>query len=163
MEGQELAFKKLYTQFGNGLFNVCIRMTGDRMSAEDIVQESFLKAFGSLHQLKDKASFGGWLRRIAINLCLEEIKSRKAFVWSIDEMIEPGPSDDWVSEIDFPSLHYAIKKLPDGCRQIFLLYTSESYSHKEIAAILGISESTSKSQYQRAKTLLKRELKRNDG
>lgn len=163
MEGHEFAFKELYTQFGNGLFNVCIRMTGNRMSAEDIVQESFLKAFASLQQLKDKASFGSWLRRIAINLCLQEIKSKKALAWPVDEVIEPGSPDDWISEIDFPSLHHAIKNLPDGCRQIFLLYTSESYTHKEIARILGISESTSKSQYQRAKTLLKRELKRNDG
>ena len=163
MEGQEFAFKELFTQFGNGLFNVCIRMTGDRMAAEDIVQESFLKAFASLQQLKDKASFGSWLRRIAINLCLQEIKSKKELFWPFDEVIEPGSPDDWVSDIDLPSLHHAIKNLPDGCRQIFLLYTSESYTHKEIAVMLGISESTSKSQYQRAKTLLKKELKRNDG
>ena len=163
MEGQATAFKELYNQFANTLFNVCIRLLADRMAAEDIVQESFLKAFGSLDQLKEKGSFGGWLRKIAINLCLQEIRSRKIPTLPIGEWFDTNDLDESINDADFPSVHQAIKNLPNGCREVFLLYTSESLTHKEVAKMLGISESTSKSQYQRAKALLVKELKRING
>jgi RNA polymerase sigma-70 factor (ECF subfamily) len=139
-------------------------MIGDRQEAEDIIQESFLKAFEGLHRLKDTERFGGWLRQIIINTCIDRIKKKIDFsqLSAGFDLIDEDNSDRF-SEVDFTALHYAIKRLPDGCRQIFLLYVSEDYSHKQIASLLKISESTSKSQYARAKKLLKEQLSKGNG
>ncbi|MEJ7671750.1 MAG: sigma-70 family RNA polymerase sigma factor [Chitinophagaceae bacterium] len=150
IEGHQYAFKALYNQFSNAMFNICIRMTADRQESEDITQEAFFLAFQKLNQLKEKKAFAGWLRRIVITICLQRIKSKINFEqFSSDHEVE-DEGIEWV-EFDIDKLYGAIKYLPEGCRQIFLLYVTEDYSHKEIAKSLNISESTSKSQYARAK------------
>lgn len=131
-------------------------MAGNRSDAEDILQEAFIIAFKSLHQLKDEVLFGGWLRRIVVNECIRY--SKKSFYWQDwDEADHEHRTDDaveWWQEIDMTIIHQQIKALPDGCRQIFNLYVLEDYSHKQIADNLGVSEGTSKSQYSRAKQLI---------
>lgn len=161
IEGKNFAFKELYDAFVNPMFNIALRMTGQREEAEDIVQESFQKAFGNLKSLKDKKMFGAWLRKIVVNASILRTKNKILYQDLTLHSDQSKENDDWFTEIDFERLHYAIKELPEGCRQIFVLYVSEDYSHKEIAALLSISESTSKSQYQRAKTLLKKQLRPN--
>ncbi len=157
IEGHQYAFKALYNQFSNAMFNICIRMTADRQESEDITQEAFFLAFQKLNQLKEKKAFAGWLRRIVITICLQRIKSKINFEqFSSDHEVE-DEGIEWV-EFDIDKLYGAIKYLPEGCRQIFLLYVTEDYSHKEIAKSLNISESTSKSQYARAKKLLRNQL-----
>ncbi len=135
-------------------------MTGNRADAEDILQESFILAFKNLRQLKQALLFGGWLKRIVLNECIRF--SKRSFYWddwedehneiSDDEMIE------WWKMIGVELLHKEIKNLPEGCRQVFVLYAQEDFTHKEVADNLGISESTSKSQYQRARQLLKERI-----
>lgn len=158
--GNELAKGMLYRQYATAMFNICIRMTGDRNTAEDILQEGFILAFKNINQVKNEASFAGWLKRIIINECIRY--SKKTFKWDEladhqDQTYNPAETT-WFDQIDLKKIHEEIKNLPDGCRQVFNLYVLEDYHHKKIADILNISESTSKSQYQRARQLLKQRL-----
>jgi len=134
----------------------------DHEEAKDVVQESFIQAFNSIGQLKDPSIFGGWLRKIIINTCLQKCRNRsnyKALTENEAFIQESNVDDTWYREAQAAALHAAIKSLPEGCRQIFLLYALEDYTHKEIATLLKVSESTSKSQYLRAKHLLQQQLK----
>ena len=150
----------LYRQYSKSMFNICTRMTGNRNDAEDILQDAFILAFRNLKQLKDAIQFGGWLKKIVINECIRH--SKKNFLWTEWEdernnrMVDEEP--EWWKTVSFDIIHLEIKGLPDGCRQVFNLYVVEDYSHKDIATRLGISESTSKSQYHRARQLLKERI-----
>ncbi|RFM27080.1 sigma-70 family RNA polymerase sigma factor [Deminuibacter soli] len=152
----------MYNQFSKAMFSICIRMTGTRNDAEDVLHESFIIAFQKLHQLKEEQQFGGWLRRIVITECIRFAK--KHFYWNDwDEKYEDELSDsgaDWYTQIPFDLMQQEIRSLPDGCRQIFNLYVLEDFGHRQIAEQLGISESTSKSQYLRARQLLKERITR---
>jgi RNA polymerase sigma-70 factor (ECF subfamily) len=161
IDGDQYAIKQLYGYYANDMFNIAIRMLANREDAEDVIQESFIKAFKSLNQLNDAGIFGGWLRRIVINTCLRHVKKKVVFN-VLPEGVEEVEEEniDWLNESNFTIIHDAIKRLPEGCRQIFLLYTMEDYKHKEISSLLNISESTSKSQYLRAKKLLQQHLKK---
>lgn len=159
-KGSNDAQHGLYQQFSKAMFNICIRMTGNRTDAEDILQEAFIMAFKNIHQLKEDMQFGGWLRRIVVNECIRY--SKKSFYWNewVDTHHEHRTegATEWWHEIDMAMVHQQIKTLPDGCRQVFNLYVVEDFSHRQIADNLGISESTSKSQYFRAKQLLKERI-----
>lgn len=150
----------LYGQYKKAMFNICTRMTGSHSNAEDVLQEAFITTFKNLHQLKDPDSFGGWLRRIVVNECIRF--SKKNFIWHewTETQLETIPEEyaTWWSSVSLESLHKAIKQLPEGCRQVFVLYVLEDFAHKDIAADLGISESTSKSQYHRARQLLRERI-----
>ncbi|MBC7650218.1 MAG: sigma-70 family RNA polymerase sigma factor [Deinococcales bacterium] len=142
------------------MFNICFRMTGNRSDAEDVLQDAFIGAFKNLHQLKEDVQFGGWLRRIVINECIRY--SKKSFYWNEWEEVHhehrTEDGEEWWHQIDMAMVHHQIKTLPDGCRQVFNLYVVEDFSHRQIAENLGISEGTSKSQYFRAKQLLKERI-----
>ena len=133
-------------------------MLPNRFEAEDVVQETFVKVFKHLSRYKSDSSLGTWIRRIAINTALDVIRkdSKMKFV----EMDNSDISDAPISEDDsfwtLEMVHESIKKLPKGNRVIFTLYALEGYDHKEIAQILGVTESTSKTQYKRAKDTLKK-------
>ena len=150
----------LYQQFSKAMFSICIRMTGNRNDAEDILQESFIIAFAKLHQLKEEQQFGGWLKRIVVNECIRHSKQNfSADDW--DEELYGEISDEepeWWKTVSLQVIHNEIKTLPDGCREVFNLYVFEDFTHKEIAKTVNISESTSKSQYQRARQLLKERI-----
>lgn len=142
------------------MYNHCIRITGNKTDAEDVLHESFLYAFQHLNEINNSASFGGWLRRIVVGNAIRYC--RKSFKWDdLDEdydQSEPDEESPWWTSIQMEVVHKAIKRLPNGCRQVFILYVFENFAHKEIAASLSISESTSKSQYKRARKLLKERL-----
>ena len=132
-------------------------MCGNETDAHDLLQEGFITAFGKIHQLKEAEMFGGWLKRIVINQCIAHSKRKNIFGrWLVVETDQPDESheDRWKT-ISMVELHHAIKQLPEGCRQIFVLYAIEDYTHQQIADELGLSAGTSKSQYNRAKRLLK--------
>lgn len=138
------------------MFNICMRMTGNRGQAEDILHDAFVLAFKSMNQLKQPEAIGGWLRRIVVNECIRQ--GKKAIRWSDWEEKHNNIADDttaWWESISLELMHREIKALPDGCRQVFVLYALEGYSHRDIADSLSISEGTSKSQYHRSRTLLK--------
>lgn len=159
--GDRQAQHRLYKLYSQAMYNICIRMLGDRSLAEDALQEAFISAFRKLHTFEGRASFGAWLKRIVINKCLSHLKKQKIEFESLeDQSVEPVYEENHVSEpvIDPVIIHQAIKELPEGCRVVFTLYLLEGYDHKEISQILDISVSTAKSQYHRAKKLLRQKL-----
>jgi RNA polymerase sigma factor (sigma-70 family) len=135
-------------------------MTGNTADAEDLLQDAFIQAFKNLHQLKSYANFGGWLKQIVVNKCIAFCS--KKIQWSdweddlADTIIDGEP--EWWKMVDMQVIHNEIKALPEGCRQVFNLFVFEDLGHKHIAAALGISESTSKSQYHRARNILKQNI-----
>lgn len=160
--GQRDAQAELYRQYGAAMYNICTRMTGNQADAQDLLQESFIHAFRHLRQLKDPRAFGGWLKRIVVNQCIRFCKSHVSWT-DLDETNAGDIADEemeWWVNIPLALVHEAIRHLPDGCRQVFVLYVLEDFGHKAIAESLGISESTSKSQYQRARKLLRERITR---
>jgi RNA polymerase sigma factor (sigma-70 family) len=155
-EGDLPAQEALYRQYCKAMYNICIRMSGNEADAHDILQDGFIIALGKINQLKDPKMFGGWLKRIIINQCITH--SKRKIVYS--ELSPPemeiihGSDESWWTNINMAQIHEAIKQLPEGCRQVFVLYAIEDYTHNEIADELQINIGTSKSQYSRAKQLL---------
>ena len=164
IDGDESSYKSLYSKYAKAMYNICLRHLNSKEDAEDVVQESFITAFKKLKELKDPSTFGGWLRRIVVNNCHQQGRKVKLTFEEFDSTHDVVDEDiSWINEVPVGDVHFAIKNLPDGCRKVFLLYTSEDYTHKEIGQLLEIAESTSKSQYLRAKKLLQRQLKKQHG
>lgn len=137
-------------------------MMNNQAEAEDLLQDSFTEAFMKLESFRYESSFGAWLKRIVVNKCINHIKKRRAQLIYTDNIAETHPETEADVETDYmdvKKIHHAISQLPDGYRIIFSLYLIEGYDHNEIAQILGITESTSKSQYSRAKKRVKEILK----
>lgn len=135
-------------------------MTNDNEIAKDLLQEAFVKAFKKVNELDEPKAFGGWLKRIVLNTGLEYLRKKKYVFEEIDNQADEleDELEDGMA-IDNELIHSAIKQLPDGCRAVLCLFLLEGYKHAEIAKELGISESTSKTQFRHAKILLKEKLK----
>jgi RNA polymerase sigma-70 factor (ECF subfamily) len=165
-EGNPKAQFQLYKLYSKAMFNICFRMLNNKEEAEDLLQESFTDAFMKLNSFRYESSFGAWLKRIVINKCINAINKKKIDLVFPDNPIEPDAGDEGVDysgiDMDVRRIHHAVEKLPDGYRVIFSLYALEGYDHGEISQIMNISESTSKSQYLRAKQKIKELLKNND-
>lgn len=160
----EKAQFELYNLYAKAMYNTCYRIMGHRESAEDMLQEAFTEAFQRLDSFRYESTFGAWLKRISINKCLNELKRRKADLTFSDnlEMYHPTEKEDndaSLPELSVEKLNKAMSQLPKGNRLIFQLYLLEGYDHREIAEILNVSESNSKSQYMRAKRKIKELLK----
>ncbi|MEH0154608.1 RNA polymerase sigma factor [Limibacter armeniacum] len=157
--GDRKAQYEVYKQYAKPMFNVCVRITNSIEEAEDVMQEAFLKMFRSLESYKGDATFGAWFKRIVVNESINHIRRRKLSVLSMDEMQhdlpEAGAQDKEDLHLSVDRVREAIQLLPDGYRIVFSLYLLEGYDHSEIAEILQISESASKSQYSRAKKKLR--------
>jgi len=150
----------LYRQFSKAMYNIAMRFLNNKMDAEDILQESFVSAFNKLGDLSCDNAFGSWLKRIVINNCITHMKGKRIEYADIDDYHHyADESENDPLDIDPELIHNAIKQLPDGGRTILVLHSLEGYKHREIAEMLGISESTSKSQYRRALDLLSVNLK----
>ena len=161
LEGDIKAQYQLYQQYAKAMYNVAIRFLNNKMDAEDILQESFVTAFSRLKELQNRDLFGSWLKRIVINNCITLHRKRKIKFEEIDEKRHDAEdeSDNGIPEIDPSLVHSAIRELPAKGRTVLVLRALEGYSHKEIAGMLDISVSTSKTQYSRALTLLNKKLK----
>jgi RNA polymerase sigma factor (sigma-70 family) len=161
LEGDIKAQYHLYKQYSKAMYNIAIRFLNNKMDAEDILQESFITAFGRMGELKNPDVFGSWLKRIVINKCISLQRKSKIDFEEIDEYKhgEELVQDEEMQEVDPSIVHQAIKQLPPKGRSVLVLRALEGYSHKEIAEILDISVSTSKTQYSRALTLLNKQLK----
>ncbi len=159
-ENDVSAIRELYDRFSREMLSVSYRITGNMSESEDILQESFLTSFDKLGQLEKAAAYPGWLKRIVTNKSLTVVKKRIHFseVNEIPEW-EEEDSSPWYSGISFDKIRDAIQELPEGCRQVLSLYLLEEYKHREIAEMLNISVSTSKSQYRYAIGLLRERLK----
>ena len=164
--GNPKAQFQLYKLYSKAMFNICVRMLNSIEEAEDLLQESFTDAFMKLNSFRYESSFGAWLKRIVINKCINAINKKKIDLVFPDQPVEQDTRDEEVDysgiDMDVQCIHLAVGKLPDGYRVIFSLYALEGYDHGEISQIMNISESTSKSQYLRAKQKIKELLKNND-
>ncbi len=152
---------KLYNQYCDGMFVVAKRFVKDTLEAEDIVQESFIKAFAKLHQYKAEVTFGAWLKRIVINKSIDLLKSKKQHMLELDEVhlkvVDSGYEDEWLVDdaITLDEVKDAISKLPDKYRYVVMMFLVEGYDHQEIAEVLNITEVASRTQLSRGKTKLK--------
>jgi RNA polymerase sigma factor (sigma-70 family) len=149
---------KLYSR---GMYNICLRMVGNKQDAEDILQDAFCLAYLNIKSLRSEESFGAWIKKIVINQCLKFLRSRIVFADIDLNKHDQGEEHDLdLYDFSMQEINEEIQKLPDGCRVVFNLFLLENYTHKQIAEIMEISESTSKSQYQRARQLLQKQLKK---
>jgi len=157
--GEQKAQFQLYKLYYKAMYNSCLRIVNDSLEAEDIMQESFLKAFEKINFYKGEVSFGAWLKRIVINHSLDELRKRKLDINSMEESVYELKEEDKIDNHDEVSLKVdeikkGIRKLPDGYRIVLSLYLIEGYDHDEISEILNINSSTSRSQFARAKRKL---------
>ena len=136
-----------------------MRYMNNKMDADEIVQDTFVSAFQKIGDYKGKGYFSQWLRRIAINNCITILRKRKIYFEDIDEMNATAEIIEEVDEeLDPEIVHNAIRELPERTRIVLNLYAIEGYKHQQIAELLGITESTSKTQYRRAKQILMKKL-----
>jgi len=143
------------------MFNVSYRITGSFDDAEDALQEAFISAFRNLESYRGDATFGGWLKRIVVNKSINLLQRRKHESLPENEdwdLAEDTDSTTYMDGLSVEKVRDAIQQLPDGYRAVLSLYLLEGYDHQEISEILGISESTSKSQLNRAKGKLREYL-----
>jgi RNA polymerase sigma-70 factor (ECF subfamily) len=151
------AQRELYTRYSPKMLSVCYRFAHNREDAEDMLQEGFIKVFSQVHTFQNKGAFEGWVRRIMVHTCINHLKKNKKFNESVDIIYANGVQ---VREESVPSIVQAkqivecIRLLPLGYRTVLNLYAIEGYTHKEISAMLDVEESTSRSQYTRAKQML---------
>jgi len=144
---------ELYKLYSRAMFNICYRMTGNREDAEDMLQEAFTHAFLKIESFRFESEFGAWIKRIVVNTCINNLKKKRLQLSYIDEMAKFRIAEEEPEEMDYDTkkIMNAMEQLPQGGRIIFSLYLLEGYDHQEIAQILNISESTSKTQFMRAK------------
>ena len=162
--GNQKAQYQLYRLYSKAMYNICYRIMNNQTEAEDLLQESFAEAFIKLESFRYESAFGAWLKRIMVNKCINHLKKRRAELIYTDSLPEynddnAGYSEMESAQLEVKKIYQAMELLPDGYRVIFSLYLLEGYDHSEIAQILGITESTSKSQFSRAKQKLKEILK----
>jgi len=155
---------QLYNQYCDGMYVVAMRFVKDSMEAEDIVQESFIKAFSKLYQYKAEVTFGAWLKRIVINKSIDLLKSKKQHLQDLDEVhlkvVDTDYESEWLVEdtITIDEVKEAINNLADKYKYVVMLYLIEGYDHQEISQILNISEVASRTQLLRGKAKLKEHL-----
>ena len=151
------AQEALYSRFSPRMLGVCYRFARNREDAEDMLQEGFIKVFTQIHQFRNQGALEGWIRRIIVHTCINFLKKNKKFTDSVDLI---HATSIHLNENNIPSILQAkqvvesVRLLPLGYRTVLNLYAIEGFSHKEIAGMLDIEESTSRSQYTRAKSML---------
>ncbi|TGE14741.1 RNA polymerase sigma factor [Hymenobacter elongatus] len=158
--GNPRAQKVLYDRLSPGMLSVCLRYLRHPEDAEEALVLGFVKVFRALAQYRGEGSFRGWVRRVMINEALGQLRRRQPLHLDIDECHDGVATITAAAEsnLDTADLLRLIQALPAGYRTVFNLYAVEGYSHAEIAALLGISEGTSKSQLSKARALLQRQL-----
>jgi RNA polymerase sigma factor (sigma-70 family) len=153
------AQKELYDRFVYMMKGICLRYAANEMEAEDVLQESFIKIFKSLDSWSGQGPLGAWVRRITVNMALEQYRKNKtqksmAIVYDMKEA-NPLTEDGAIENLNMEDLLKKIQKLAPGFRTVFNLYAVEGYNHTEIGEMMATSEGTSKSQYSRARVLLR--------
>jgi len=146
-------------QYADAMYNVCKRILQDATEAEDALQDSFIKVFDNISQFRNESSIGSWIKQVVTNTCLNILKKKKIVWQELNEKHESESEQESESEIQnnfsIEQIKEAIEQLPQGYRVVFNLFMFEDYAHQQIAKMLEISESTSKSQLFKAKNKLK--------
>lgn len=153
-KNDRIAQKQLYEMFAGSMLAVCRRYISDEYFAEDVMIKGFFKVFTSLNRLKEIEKFSGFVKKIMINECIDFLRTQKKMYFETQEIPE---ITDEIFEFDF-DIYELLDELPQGYKTVFNLYVIEEYQHKEIAELLNISESTSKSQFFKAKKMLEKVL-----
>ena len=156
--GESRAQERLYGLYVQAMYNICRRIMGDEEEARDLLQESFVDAFQKLRTLRDVNTFSSWIKRIVTNNCINAVRKKRLVMMEMREGFDAVEDED--EDFDYTKYRAnqvmnAIEILPDGCRTVLSLYLFEGYDHKEIGAILGITESASKAQYCKAKAKIR--------
>ena len=161
------AFEEVYRTHSRRLYGVAVRMLGNPADAEDMLQEIFLAAHRKLESFRGESALGTWLYRLAVNLCLDYLRSRTGRAIHMTDALddEPGLPDTGsrglaeraVTRMD---LERALAQLPEGCRTAFVLHDVQGLEHREVGEIMGIAEGTSKSQVHKARMRLRTLLSR---
>ena len=161
-QGDLGAFEEIYAAHAGRLYSLACRMVGNRTDAEDLLQEIFLAAHRKLDSFRGESALGTWLYRLAMNSCLDYLRSRAArtnqVTGALDDefgLDDPGSrrlAEQTLTKMD---LERALARLPEGCRAAFVLHDVQGLEHREVAEILGIAEGTSKSQVHKARLRLR--------
>ena len=161
--GDQTAFRDLYRQHAGRVYALCLRLTGNTSDADERTQDVFVRLWDKLKSFRGESAFSSWLHRLAVNVVLNERRTtgrreQRVMIAEDPAALERnrGSSTEGLS-ID---LEHAIGELPDGAREVFVLYDIEGYAHAEIASMVGIAEGTSKAQLFRARKLLREKLER---
>ena len=152
-----VAQRELYNTYSPKMLAVCFRYAHSREDAEDMLQEGFIKVFTQLHTFENRGSFEGWIRRIIVHTCINILKKNKKFNESVDLIHAATVSireETVPAVVQVKQIVDCIRSLPIGYRTVLNLFAIEGYSHREIAQLLDIEESTSRSQFTRAKGML---------
>jgi RNA polymerase sigma factor (sigma-70 family) len=164
--GERKAQELLYKQFASKMMGVCLRYATDRMEAEDMLQNGFIRVFQKMNDYRGDGSFEGWVRRIMVHGSIEYYRRHHKMLQVVDvddEGIEHSVNAVAIANLDAKDLMLLIQKLSPGYRMVFNLYAIEGYSHREIGGIMGITEGASKSQLSRARTILKEQVTKSEG
>jgi len=160
-KGNSKAQFRLYDQYSKAMYNLAYRILNNREAAEDILQEAFVECFRNIDSFRFESTFGAWLKKITLNKCINHIKKKKIDLTLCETLPVTICEEEEEVIYETETIFKSIEMLPDGYRIILTLYLLEGYDHTEISQILGISESTSKSQYSRAKEKLRNILSKN--
>ncbi|KPM48138.1 RNA polymerase sigma factor [Jiulongibacter sediminis] len=158
--GDRQAQYKLYKLYSRAMLNTCLRFVKQQEEAEDVLQEAFIDAFTKIHSFRMESSFGLWLKQIVVNKSINHLRAKKLELVDIEDhqykIEEPESLGIDESELEYrvETVSRALEMLPDGYRTVLNMYLFEGYDHEEIAGFLEISESTSRTQYMRAKKKL---------
>ena len=162
-KGDRAAQKILYDRLASRMFPVCMRYIGDRAAAEDVLQDGFITLFTRLDSYKGEGSFEGWARRIFVTTSLMSLRKKDALKMSDELESVRGMKTETTSQmqnIGYKELMKLVMSLPPGFRTVFNMYAIEGYSHKEIADMLGITETTSRTQFSRARAWLQNKIEK---
>ena len=158
LKRDQRAQKELFDKYSPKMMGVCLRYMKNKEQAEDALQDGFVKVFSKLNLYKGKGSLEGWVRRVLVNTCLDQIRKKVKLNMnvSMDEVEYMIEHNGYIIEgLSAKDLLEMVNSMPDGYRVVFNMFAIEGYSHKEIAKELGVSENTSKSQYLRARGYLR--------
>jgi RNA polymerase sigma-70 factor (ECF subfamily) len=152
----ESAFVELYNNYSKALFGICLRYSKEKTDAEDILQESFIRIFQNIESFNNIGSFEGWLKKIVVNVSINYYRKKvKSIIeFTDEEKFENAVDTNVFSELTSKEILQLVQSLPEGYRIIFNLFAIEGYKHNEIAEMLQITESTSKTQFMKAKKAL---------
>ncbi len=165
LKGDSKAQKQLYERFAPKMFGVCLRYAKDDDTAQDYLQEGFIRVFNNLDKFRFEGSFEGWIRRIVVNTALEKLRKMDVIKNSVEvekALFKANDVEQVMDQINTGELLQLIQTLPTGFRTVFNLYAIEGYTHQEIGNMLHISEGTSKSQYSRARQWLQLRLNKKE-
>lgn len=163
MQNDRACQSRLYGQLAPAMMGVCLRYCRNREEAEDVLQEGFIQMFRAIKQFRFEGSFEGWVRRIMVNTALQKIRAKNHLtpVINLDgHKDEPADQEMTLSGLGTKELLVMVQQLTPMYRAVFNLYVFEGMKHREIAAMLGISEGTSKSNLSDARTILQRAIKK---